>query len=1028
MLQENKKKRLKASEAKLSLIISVVILGFIFVSFENYGNKLVMHDVTNEVTRGKSDFQKQLTQFISRQLLQFEFLQSSEKIEVFTNSLITGKDTNKTLHSLFSNYLNAHPEAYQIRIISLRKDDMGRELVKVTRNKAQIIDTRNSELQSKISRSYFGPSAELKQGEYFVSLISLNRENGLIELPTKTTLRLSTPLFSKEQQKVGFLIVNIDLNSFFDSFASALPEYASLMITSTLNEVMFHSEAEQMNKIQSTTPVLLNQLYSRGEVTSKGFSWVKTESEGAKEFHMYHELLPLNEQHSTATVNAYMLADKTHFTKLMNQKRLVFYPIIMLLLLGALWFILKFYRSSRQHELLAIARKQTDAYVQSSSNPIIIFDDELKLMSLNDRAVSLFEFKRENTEGQKISELLETSQSKWQTTILESLLPIKEDNKEVSIFESEQQLWFTLKVKRVSSAEGVFAAEYQDITIEINAQKKLQRINSELEKRVQERTKQLSKLTENAHTANQLKSRFISSVSHEMRTPLNGLLGAITVLGRTDHEPNIQKYLNIALASGNQLSALINDVLDISKIESGKMKLTLNQFELLPVVEQVLDSFALLAREKRIKLLVDTADLSVKSIHSDRQRFIQVLNNLLSNAIKFTERGHVLIKLKSMIEQETDFATISISVHDTGIGISQKSQEKLFDYFVQAEDKVSTKFDGTGLGLVITQHLCKLMNGGIKMESDYGVGSTFEATICTNKWISFGAVRHNVLKKWTFEVVTDDNALNDSINRMLHMLGGTLLSRAEEASRVAPENEKRKPHVIVVDDASMAYPQVSKEYDANANRLATRLVTISNNAIPFAIENEYDDLLTLALPVKESDLIRAARHSFKYKKQTSSPVQRESKTRVISRLNEIVTGKHVVIVDDNDINIEVAKSLLSSLPITCHSASNGREAIEVIKALEQNNIICSSVLMDCFMPEMNGYEAAKNIRDGLAGENNKSVPIIAMTANAIEGNKEKCMESGMTGYLTKPLNESSLVENVCNSIFIHHQYQLKQQH
>lgn len=1031
-MQSNRKGSFKATEAKLSVFLASVSIALIFLMFEVFATKVVMNDVSEEVTRSKSDFQKQLSSFISRQLLHFEFLQSADAVKAFASALASADENPETLHPLFNNYLSTHPEAYQARIISLRPDDLGQEVVKVVREGDQFTEIIGQQLQSKLTRSYFQPSADLELGQFFVSRISLNKENGVIELPTKPTIRISTPLFVDQSNpskisKVGFLIVNISLNQFFESFASALPSYASFMITSLNDEVIFHSSPEKMANIQSSTPVFLNNLYLRGEITSDGFSWVQSESNPDQSLHMYQALLNLSDDYTNVKVNAYMMANESHVIELINQKRMVFYPLVLLILSVALWFIAKLYKISQQHASLATARKQTDAYVQGSSNPIIIFDDLCKVLSLNEQAIILFGFRKKEAEGALISYLIKSLDSKWHKLLLEALTPAQDKRQDLCIFDKPEQTWFRLHIKEIGSHQGVYAAEYQDTTAEVSSKNELERINNELEKRVEARTQQLSELYEQANAATELKSRFISNVSHEMRTPLNGLLGAITVLQRIEHEPGIQKYLDIASVSGKQLGTLINDVLDISKIESGKMQLTLEQFDVLPVFEQLIDSFAMHASEKGIRLFIDTSELKLQSIKSDKQRLIQIVNNLLSNAVKFTQSGYVLLRLIGSIDQDEQHARLKIVVKDTGVGISEKSQSKLFNYFIQAEDKVSTKHKGTGLGLVITQHLCVLLNGSIEMQSKYGVGSTFTASISSRSWKAFEAVRQNVLSKWKCQIVTEDDAFYKCVTHMLSSLGGEVLEHKPLDIIGMLDNgplvdDVQKKLVIFVDDTSNQFSKIGNLLNESAQVSSHRIVIVSDRSEQQVKMGSAKNILTLTLPVKETDLIKAARQSFKLKKKAKNLQQKKTNISINSKVQGIVSNKHVLIVDDNEINIEVAKSLLASLPIVCHSASNGSEAIETINTMNKKNISFSTILMDCFMPEMDGYETSRNIRRGMAGDINRAIPIIAMTANAVSGSKEKCIEAGMTGYLTKPLDEESLLENVSNAICMHHEY------
>lgn len=404
----------------------------------------------------------------------------------------------------------------------------------------------------------------------------------------------------------------------------------------------------------------------------------------------------------------------------------------------------------------------------------------------------------------------------------------------------------------------------------------LHSMNNELEARVKKRTDELQRAMEAAESANRAKSRFLAGMSHEIRTPMNGIMGMLSLLEESGLKEADRERVSIALASANNLLKILNDILDLSKIESSKLQFEYATFLPSELFADMVSFWTPSMQQKGLDFSVDTSALSDRTLQGDMHRIKQILSNLISNALKFTEKGAVRVEAGSEA-LEGDRTRIFCTVSDTGIGIAPEKQTAIFNVFEQADDSTTRKFGGTGLGLSIVSKLCELMDGGVEVESSPGKGSCF---------------------RFNIELKNAGDEVPDSVSS--------------------------------------------------------------------------------------------------------------------SRLGEIQSGQEslrtdlrVLLIEDNAVNQMVAKSLLEQLGLSCDIAENGEQALSVMQEAP-DEAAYELLLMDCQMPVMDGYRATAEIRRGAAGERYREVPVIALTANAMKGDREYCLEQGMDDFLSKPIDFSEL--------------------
>ncbi len=521
---------------------------------------------------------------------------------------------------------------------------------------------------------------------------------------------------------------------------------------------------------------------------------------------------------------------------------------------------------------------------------------------------------------------------------------------------------------------------------------------------LRQQQEQLSLALEAAQQANRAKTMFLNSMSHDIRTPMNAIIG-FTALAQThiDHTEQVQDYLTKIKTSSTHLLSLINDILDMSRIESGSVKLDEKPLHIPELLHDLRNMIQGMINAKQLNLYIDTQDVKNEDVITDKLRLNQVLINIVGNAIKFTPvGGDIIIRLEEKPCQKKGYTTYVFTIKDSGIGMSSEFLGHVFDTFAREQSSTASGIQGTGLGMAITKNIVDMMGGTIDVESEEGKGSKF--TVALTLRLAKQTVRYEPITELQGAkalVVDDDIETCRSVCKMLRSIemqpewtvtGREAVLRAQDAAEL--DNEYK---VYIVD---YLIP------DMNGIEIIRRIRKVIKEDVPIIVLTAYDwsafeqeareagATAFVAKPIFMSEL----------RSVLTRPVRKEEQGESPENICDY-SSKRVLVVEDNDLNREIAVELLEEMGIRVDCAEDGIEAVNIINEAPEDKY--DLVLMDIQMPRMDGYTATREIRT-LSNNRKANIPIVAMTANAFEEDRKRAFECGMNGHIVKPVDTKTI--------------------
>ena len=896
-------------------------------------------------------------------------LNSINKSNYFKEFLDSGNEDKAK--DLFLAIARSSHDIMQLRYI----DKDGNEIIRIDRDKmgAPVSLIAKEKLQNKKNRYYFDNSLNMTSQEVWFSNLDLNMENKKVQVPFTPTIRAILPI-QKNGSFNGIIIVNYFMEDFLDTLKER-SIYETILFDKYGN-TLSHYEKEKSWGFYLDERYNLNLEYKK-EID---YALKNNQYEDKKVFIKKFDFNISNDVYLLIKLkDSYLQELKKEQTK----EYIVVSFIVFLLALIVSFFLSKLFNSmSRTISKTDNRLKETSVLVKLSYYK---YNPKDKLITFDDNFFNLLAYENIEKRSYKFDELKEFFNEEILNELKTKISNIKDkdsfefetitkDNKTLNFFTKFRAIYENAKIIEI---EGIF----QDITEGKRLMKSLEEAKLE------------------AENANQAKSKFLANMSHEIRTPLNGIIGLNKLALQSDPSSKIKEFLEKSEISSIALLNVINDILDYSKIEANKLTLEKTSFELDKLLLNVTNLFDYQAYEKKIDLHIDYDNKIPKILIADSLRITQIFNNLVGNAVKFTDSGYIEIKT-TLIEKKNNKVTIKCSVKDSGIGMDEEEQKKLFKSFSQVDNSTTRVYGGSGLGLTITKELVELMNGNIEVSSKKGLGTVFSFTLILNYENSI-ELQEKDFKNKKFLIIDDNEIDIRLIENILSSWGVSSYSclNAKKALEKI-ENDSDFDYILVdwimpeldgvdfikklkekdLEKCPKIIMVTAYEEDNLKDKLREEKVSINNILRkPFTPSSIYDALVSL------------------------DQLNKKNNTKDMLIQNNSSINAKILLVEDNEINQTVCEEMLKRVGAQVVLANDGLEAVDMCR---ENHF--DIILMDLHMPRMNGFDASKKIRTF-----DEKTPIIALTAAVMSEDRILSKEAGMQEHLAKPIDFDELF-NVIN--------------
>ncbi len=902
-------------------------------------------------------------------------------------------------------------------------NESGQEIIRMENKDGVVNNVDKALLQNKKDRYYFQDSRTLAPGAIYISKFDLNVEHGKVEIPYKPVLRFVSRVYSANGQPRGVVILNFLGNSLLDRLKGLIPEDKGIQFW-LLNKdsywishpesdkewgFMFEDKMDLKLSIQQPAlwsdislhsgQALLETLWDGGLITSSFLTRVKQDIMTEQAFENYQQF----EWHLVALMTRESL--NIHLQPLKHRFGLAYLILLVLFSFLSLWFGQMSYRRQQSDEAILKFNKRMAIAARSGGFGIWEYNLVDNSLTWDDKMYHLYGVAPEDFNG---------AYDAWEHGVhpedrLESSEALQEainggdefDTKFRIVAPSGEIRWIQANAEVITDKTG----------------KAVLMIGSNID--ITERELRASEL-EKARTAAELiaqsKSDFLANMSHEIRTPMNAIIGLSGLgLRLPEISPKLHNYLSKIHTSSQALLSILNDILDLSKVESGHLTLESEALDLEKVMLNIIDLFGLRADEKGLELILNISPTIPASILGDSLRLGQIINNLVGNALKFTETGEVVINITQLAnEPDSKNVKIRFEIKDTGIGMTHETMEGLFEAFQQGDGSITRRFGGTGLGLTISKQLVEKMGGIIDVDSEFGKGSTFGFTL------EFPVVSHertdrapNQLRGMRVLIVDDIETSRQVLSDILLSWEFSVVAAASGAEALdiltkEAQHEEMAFELIILDwkmpemDGVNVAQRINDLVAQNTLKCAPIVMMVTGFSKDELLDElsdvKVDAILTKPVaPSRMFDVIMEV--------QGSERIQQLSTvTTDLYELAAPVRGAHILLVEDNKINQIVAGDLLRSVGLEVTIAEDGEKAVNCVQAQSFD-----LVLMDLQMPVMDGFEATRRIR---AQSKFDTLPIIAMTAAVLVNDREQCADAGMNSHVAKPIDPQVLIDNL----------------